>query len=72
MEVNRHKDSTRLNPHDYINLEMKKGNSNMYSTRILVNLSLVAYIKSGKGAPRGASDRIYNILDRHNSVVIIY
>jgi hypothetical protein len=35
-----------------IDLETKKGNSNPYSTRILVNLSLVAYIKPGKGAPR--------------------
>jgi hypothetical protein len=48
MEVDPHKDSTKLNPHDYIDFKMKKGNSNMYSTRTLVNLSLVAYIKPGK------------------------
>jgi hypothetical protein len=55
MEVDQHKGSTRLNPYDYIDLEIKKGNSNMYSTRTLVNLSLVAYIKQGMGAPRGTS-----------------
>jgi hypothetical protein len=52
IEVDRHKDSIRLNPHDYINLETKKGNSNMYLTRRLVNLCLVAYIKPGRGTPR--------------------
>jgi hypothetical protein len=52
MEVDWHKDSTRLNSHDYIDIEIKKGNSNMYSTRILVNISLVAYIKLGSGTPR--------------------
>jgi hypothetical protein len=31
---------------------MKKEGSNPYSTRTLVNLSPVAYIKPGKGAPR--------------------
>jgi hypothetical protein len=34
----------------------KKGNSNMYSTRTLVNLSPVAYIKPGRGAPRGITE----------------
>jgi hypothetical protein len=52
MEVNLHKDSTRLNPHDYIDLETKKGNSNMYSTKTLVNSSLIAYIKPDRGTPR--------------------
>jgi hypothetical protein len=33
-------------------LETKKEGSNPYSTRTLINLSLVAYIKPGKGAPR--------------------
>jgi hypothetical protein len=37
-------------------LETKKGNSNLYSTRTLVNLSLVAYIKPGRGAPRETSN----------------
>jgi hypothetical protein len=58
MEVDWHKDSTRLNLYDYIDLEMKKGNSNMYSTRTLVNLSLVAYIKPGRGTPRKRGDRM--------------
>jgi hypothetical protein len=56
-EVDQHKDSK-------IDLEMKKDNSNLYSTRSLVNLSLVAYIKPGRGAPRGTSDirdRTYKI-----------
>jgi hypothetical protein len=39
-------------------LKSKKGNSNTYSTRTLVNLSLVAYIKPGRGVPRGAT---YNL-----------
>jgi hypothetical protein len=52
MEVDQHKDWTRLNSYDYIDLEMKKGNANMYSTRTRVNLSMVAYIKPGRGAPR--------------------
>jgi hypothetical protein len=41
---------------DYIDLEMKKGNCNMYSTRTLVNPNLVAYIKPGRGTPREISD----------------
>jgi hypothetical protein len=45
-EVDRHKDSK-------IDLETKKEGSNRYSTRTLINLSPVAYIKSGRGAPRG-------------------
>jgi hypothetical protein len=40
---------------DKIDSETKKGNSNVYSTRTLVNLSLVAYIKPDRGAPRGTS-----------------
>jgi hypothetical protein len=36
-------------------LEMKKEGSNPYSTRILVNSCPVAYIKPGRGAPRGTS-----------------
>jgi hypothetical protein len=37
---------------------MKKEGSNPYSTRILVNLSPVAYIKPGKGAPRELNNLI--------------
>jgi hypothetical protein len=48
MEVDQNKDSK-------IDLEMKKGNSNSYSTRTLVNPSLVGYIKPGRGAPRGTT-----------------
>jgi hypothetical protein len=51
-EVDKYNDSK-------IDLEMKKGNSNPYSTRILVNLNLVAYIKSGRGAPREISETSY-------------
>jgi hypothetical protein len=51
-EVDRHKDSK-------IDLEMKKKGSNLYSTMTLVNLSLVAYIKPGRGAPREISERSY-------------
>jgi hypothetical protein len=51
MEVDKYKDSKT-------NLETKKEDSNIYSTRTLVNLSLVAYIKPGKGAPRGTSNHI--------------
>jgi hypothetical protein len=47
-----------LNQIDYIDLETKKGNSNMYSTRTLINPSLVAYIKPGRDAPRGTSSQI--------------
>jgi hypothetical protein len=49
-EVDRHKDSK-------IDLEMKKEDSNSYLTRTLVKPSLVAYIKPGRGAPRGISYR---------------
>jgi hypothetical protein len=45
VEVDKYKDSK-------IDLETKKEKSNTYSTRTLVNLSLVAYIKPGRGAPR--------------------
>jgi hypothetical protein len=48
MEVNKYKDSK-------IDLETKMEGSNLYSTRTLVKSSLVAYVKSGKGAPRGIS-----------------
>jgi hypothetical protein len=49
MEVDKYKDSK-------INLETKKEDSNMYLTRTLVNSSPVAYIKPGRGTPRGTSD----------------
>jgi hypothetical protein len=39
-------------------LETKKEGSNPYSTRILVNLSPVAYIKPDKDAPRGITQDI--------------
>jgi hypothetical protein len=44
---------------------MKKGNSNPYSTRTLVNLSLVAYIKPGRGALEGqlTTSDILQIID---------
>jgi hypothetical protein len=45
MEVDWNKDSK-------IDLETKKEGSNPYSTRTLVNLSPVAYIKPGRGTPR--------------------
>jgi hypothetical protein len=48
MEVDKYKDSK-------IDLETKKEGSNPYSTRTLVKPSLVAYIKLGKGVPRGIS-----------------
>jgi hypothetical protein len=48
MEVDKYKDSK-------IDLEMKKEDSNTYSTRTLVNSSLVAYIKPGRGASRDNS-----------------
>jgi hypothetical protein len=51
MEVDKYKDSN-------INLETKKEDSNTYSIGTLVNLSLVAYIKPGRSAPRETS---YNI-----------
>jgi hypothetical protein len=50
MEVDQNKDSK-------IDLEIKKGSSNTYSTRTLVKPSLVAYIKPGRGAPRERSHR---------------
>jgi hypothetical protein len=52
MEVDKYKDSK-------IDLEAKKEGSNPYSTRTLVNLSLVAYIKPGRGAPRGTTYNRY-------------
>jgi hypothetical protein len=52
MEVDWNKDSK-------IDLKMKKGKSNPYSTRTLVNLSPVAYIKPGRGAPREISKTSY-------------
>jgi hypothetical protein len=58
MVVDRHKDSTRLNPHNYIDLKMMKDNSNTYSTRTLVNPILVAYIKPDRGAPRDTSENL--------------
>jgi hypothetical protein len=49
MEVDKYKDSK-------IDLETKKEDSNTYLTRTtLVNPSPVAYIKPGRGAPRGTS-----------------
>jgi hypothetical protein len=48
LEVDQHKDLK-------IDLETKKGNFNLYSTRTLVNPSLVAYIKPGRGTPREIS-----------------
>jgi hypothetical protein len=50
-EVDWHKDSK-------IDLETKKDNYNLYSTRILVNPSPIAYIKPGRGDPR---ETTYNI-----------
>jgi hypothetical protein len=46
MEVDKYKDLK-------IDLETKKEDSNQYSTRKLVNSCLIAYIKPGRGAPRG-------------------
>jgi hypothetical protein len=45
MEMDKYKDSK-------IDLETKKEDSNPYSTRTLVNPSLVAYIKPGRGTPK--------------------
>jgi hypothetical protein len=60
MEVDIYKDSK-------IDLETKKGNSNTYSTGTLVKPSLVAYIKPGRGTPRGTSDiRFHAILERQD------
>jgi hypothetical protein len=47
-KVDKYKDSK-------IDLETKKEDSNTYSTRILIKPSQVAYIKSGRGAPREIS-----------------
>jgi hypothetical protein len=57
MEVDKYKDSK-------IDLETKKGKSIMYSTRTLVNLVLVAYIKPGRGAPRGTTYNSHHRLER--------
>jgi hypothetical protein len=51
MEVDKYKDSK-------IDLEIKKEDSNTYSTRTLVNPSLVAYIKPGRGAPKNITQDI--------------
>jgi hypothetical protein len=51
MEVDKYKDSK-------IDLETKKEGSNLYSTRTLINPSLVTYIKPGRSAPR---ETTYNI-----------
>jgi hypothetical protein len=60
MEVDKYKDSK-------IDLETEKEGSNMYSSRILVKPSLVAYIKPDRGAPRGTSDiRLHAILERQD------
>jgi hypothetical protein len=55
-DVDNYKDSK-------IDLVAKKESSNPYSTRILVNLSPVAYIKPGKGAPREISKTRDNLID---------
>jgi hypothetical protein len=64
MEVDWNKDSK-------IDLETKKEGYNPYSTRTLVKPSLVAYIKLGRGAPRGTSHhrpniRLHAILERQD------
>jgi hypothetical protein len=56
MEVDKYKDSKD-------DLETKKEGSNPYSTRTLVNLSPVAYIKPGRGAPRGTTYNIRYLID---------
>jgi hypothetical protein len=48
IEVDKYKDSN-------IDLETKKEKSNTYSTRILVKPCLVAYMKPGRGTPRGTT-----------------
>jgi hypothetical protein len=74
MEVDEYKDSK-------IDLETKIESSNTYSTRTLINPSLVANIKLGRGAPREIShSTLDNRLDtklclrqpRVNTIVIIY
>jgi hypothetical protein len=52
MEVDKYKDSK-------IDLETKKEGSNPYLTRTLVKPSLVAYIKTGRDAPREISETSY-------------
>jgi hypothetical protein len=52
MEVDKYKDSK-------IDLETKKKGSNSYLTRILVNSSLVVYIKPGRGVPREISYKLH-------------
>jgi hypothetical protein len=69
IEVDKYKDSK-------IDLETKIGNYNPYSTRTLVNLSLVAYIKPGRGTPRETSHhtsdiRLHAILERHHIIHLI-
>jgi hypothetical protein len=44
-------------------LERKKEDSNPYSTRTLVNSCPVAYIKPGRGAPRGTTKNSIDIID---------
>jgi hypothetical protein len=53
MEVDKYKDSK-------IDFETKNEGSNTYSTRILVNSSPVAYIKLGRGGPRGIIQYLTN------------
>jgi hypothetical protein len=55
MEVDKYKDSK-------IDLETKKEGSNTYSTRTLVKPSLIAYIKLGRGAPRGTLDNSRSLI----------
>jgi hypothetical protein len=45
----------KIEPTRNIDLEKKKGNSNVYSTRILVNPRLVAYIKPDRDTRRDNS-----------------
>jgi hypothetical protein len=52
MKVDKYKDSK-------IDLATKKEGSNTYSTRTLVNSSLIAYIKPGRGALREISETSY-------------
>jgi hypothetical protein len=55
MEVDKYKDSKN-------DLETMKEGSNPYSTRTLVKPSLVAYIKSGRGVPRGTSNNSRSLI----------
>jgi hypothetical protein len=61
-EVDKYKDSK-------IDLETKKKGSNPYSTRTLVNLSMVAYIKPGRGAPRDNSSHLIDI-EYHRQAIL--